>query len=169
MSFYLPTRRVPVGTDESGIQIAFKVRGASLTAVTELVQRFGPTLMSLYEKVNGIDNRQVVSRDPETGEPVYATTTAAEQQNMVQVLMADAPQLVATLISICSIDELTEEDARQLPAPVQVDALTKIGELTFATEDGLEKFLVAVSKVMNGFATAVTKVQSNPLDSGSGI
>ncbi len=58
-------------------------------------------------------------------------------------LVAKSPELVAKLITNCT-EGLPIELVRQMPAPVQVDAIRAIFDLTFEEHGGAKKFLGSV-------------------------
>lgn len=118
----LPTEQVEVpGGGE------FAVRGLSFVDVKSLLVKHSSELARLFAVVNGDGTADVNS--------VSNAAAAAGQ------LINESPALAAEAIALASGEDDVFEIALSLPFPVQVDALTKIGKLTFASEDSAKKFL----------------------------
>lgn len=82
-------------------------------------------------------------------------------------LVKQAPVLLGSIIA-CGCrqpDKAVAETITRLPFPVQLDALEKIGRLTFAAEGGAKKFLETVVTMMAG----ITEMQDSPPPSLSGL
>jgi hypothetical protein len=68
-----------------------------------------------------------------------------------------APDLAAKIIA-CGAGEPEEwQAAKALPITVQVDAIFKVGKLTFAGEGGLEKLMETVLATLSGVAALQNK------------
>lgn len=105
----------------------FTVRGLSFVDMKSLLVAHSAELSRLFDLVvagNG------------NGEIALTNMTEAAAQ-----FITEAPALAASVIALASDEEGVFEIVLNLPFPVQVDALTKIGKLTFATEDSAKKFL----------------------------
>jgi len=126
--------RLPTETVEVPGSGEFTVRGLSLVDTKPLVRKHAGELSSLFN---------LISNSQKSGEIDIedAALTAAR-------FLDQAPALMADIIAIASGEEDAFEAALQLPIPVQVDALTKIGRLTFASEGSVKKFLQTVIVMM---------------------
>ncbi|AOR76570.1 phage pre-tape measure protein [Novosphingobium resinovorum] len=145
LSFAPATVEVPGGE-------SFTVRGLSPDKVITLYNRHTGQLSALW------DSRENIT----------------EVQDLIVSLLSDAPDIMAELIAIASGSKVTDdfvepdtevnplgltdyerdvEAARSLPLPVQMEALLKIGELTFSSSMPPGKFLAVVIKLA-GKATA---------------
>ena len=117
-------------------EVAFKygtlyVRGVALEDVTMLVRDHLDELnkiFGLYDAAKGEDDQSVVV------------------SNAVQFainLVTKSPHMVTALIHSCT-EGLPLEKVRQIPAPVQIDAIRAIFDLTFEEHGGAKKFLGSV-------------------------
>jgi hypothetical protein len=70
----------------------------------------------------------------------------------VLALCSQAPGLVGSLITVASDETGNEAEAavRRLPFPVMVDALLKVGTLTFEESGGLGNFLATCGSLLKG-------------------
>lgn len=105
----------------------FTVRGVSLQDAAILVELYQEPIMKLVGKIQ------------EQGD-------AVNLEELARSAILDAPALAASLIAMAA-DEMDEEglaQAARLPIPVQLDAIFKIGELTFRTEGSLKKMVETV-------------------------
>lgn len=119
----------------------FTVRGLSLTDIMSLANRHYDVLASLFDQVAG--------RDP-------SSISLDDAGSMGATLLKSAPDVAAEVIAMAAgeCDEESIRIAKSLPFPAQVEALEKIGQQTFATEDDLKKAVAAVIRIMQG-ATGV--------------
>jgi hypothetical protein len=127
----LPTEKVEVpGGGE------FVVRGLSLIDARVLVRKYSAEMSDLFSLI--ADGKKAGAIDIEN-----AAATAAQ-------LIDISPSLVADAIATAGGDGSAEDFAKvlMLPIPVQVDALTKIGRLTFSSEGSVKKFLQTVISLM---------------------
>lgn len=130
----LPTSRVDIPGDEEQF---FEVRGLSFVDAKALLVKHSSELARLFDLVangNGADPLSVASAAASAGQ-----------------FISEAPALAAEVIAMATGEEDVFEMALALPFPVQVDALTKIGKLTFATEDSAKKFLQTVRSLIGTF------------------
>lgn len=168
--FYLPQRKVVVGTDETGEEIYFHVRGVNLEDLASLVERHGPSLVAIYDRFT--KRPEPSGYDPITGEEIYDSPDAMPGMNdTLTFVMKQSPGLAADIVAHASRGAVDMELARQLPATVQLEALMAIGELTFRSEDDLKKFLAAATQMLMGVskavAKAVTAVSQTPSGTGT--
>lgn len=128
----LPTEPVEVPGGGS-----FAVRGLSLTDMRALVTKYSSELAQLFE---------LFANDGSTDETRIgnAAATAAKFIN-------ESPAIAAEVIAIASGEHDVYEIVLLLPFPIQVDALTKIGKLTFASEDSAKKFLQTARSMIGLF------------------
>ena len=78
--------------------------------------------------------------------PVAGDATA----RFILTLAQDAPEMAAQVIAIAADEPDQGANARKLPFPVQVDALQKIGRLTFEEAGGVEGFVNALAALLAG-------------------
>ena len=153
LHFSVPTRTVtvPIPGKTQEEWPSFDVRGISLPDLSYLMQKHGATLATLYSKYAKGD----INIDDGMADDAVAA------------LVGELPDMFADVIARVSDGALDQSTAGNLPLPVQVDAVMSIGELTFAGEGALEKFLTAAAKMLDGLATVMAKANT-PLPSGSG-
>lgn len=139
-SIPLPRELVKVSGSEG-----FQVRGLSPDDIMRLFYRHRGQMSALFDQFAGSE-------------------AAAEggASALGQILYQGAPQVVAEAILLAAdvdpdADDFDAEIAhtRRFPAAVQLDALEKIGNLTFTSDMPLPKFLAVVLNALNG-ATAGT-------------
>ena len=153
LHFAVPVRTisVPEPGKEPADYSAFEVRGLTLQDLSHVMQKHGPTLAVLYAK--------------------YAKGDIRVDQGMsdaaISTLVTEVPELFASIVARASRGVVDPATAIELPLPVMTDAVMAIGQLTFAGEGALEKFLAAATNMLDGFATVVTKTLT-PTPSGSG-
>jgi len=120
------------------------VRGIAFNDVLKLVRIHGPDLVALWDRIQS------------GGDKIDVNDFGA----MAVAIFDQAPDVVADLILYaCDLgdgkklsgDEVTAAHAvaARLPAPVQLKALEKIGELTFG-DDGVGEFMETVIRVSGG-------------------
>lgn len=121
----------------------FSVRGISMQDAVILLNEFKDPIMKVVRQIQ------------QQGDSVDLEKVAIEAS-------IDAPGLIASLIAMAS-DEMTEEGivaANKLPLPVQIDAIFKIGELTFQTEGSLKKMFETVADWLRGASLAMESLSS---------
>lgn len=133
--------------------VQFAVRGLSPYDVATLYSRYQDEMANLFRRVMDKAN---------TDQTVDVET---------DVIMK-APELVAAAITLASsIDPADNETflkamstARQLPVGAQVDALEKIGGLTFTSDMPPGKFVRLIVEIMQGMTIAIrAQTNTNPL------
>ena len=134
----IPKREVLVGSDK------FTVSGVSADQVFGLYSRHREDLAVLFDNLSG-------------------RSQASDVLSSVEGIVTQFPIVIAEGIALASggrpETEHWEEEvaiARSLPLPIQVDALMKIGELTFSPEMPPKKFfalLVGLIQQLNGTTT----------------
>jgi hypothetical protein len=139
LSDFIPERR-PVLVNG---QALFSVEGLSLETLAVLVKTHLPDLEHVFD---------IIVKGERVDE------TFPEQLIRVSLgLATQAPGLVANIIAVASGEPINDElirTARRLPFPVQVDALTTIGSMTFEEVGGVKK---AAESLMSLLARLRTK------------
>lgn len=132
------------------------VRGVSLPDVVALVRNHGPVFSSLFSKVMAGDN---------------VSLSLAEIGAVGQELLTNAPEAAAEIIVLACDDVVDKESmniARRLPFPIQLEALEKIGRLTFSTEGALKKVVETVIRVAEGTSGKLAELNAPHSTNGSG-
>lgn len=116
---------------------SFSVTGLTLEHVALLVRTHLPDIERLFE----IGEEVIGGRKELTADDMTQVATAVAQE---------LPGFVASLITIAAGETTTEAlmAARRLPAPVQVDVLVAIGELTFTEVGGVKKALESITGLL---------------------
>jgi len=125
---YTPQRHeVPLGGENS-----ISVRGLALEDISRLIRHHLPDIESLFE--------------------LFSSGLAVKDQEMETLVVAivkDAPGFAANLIAL-ACDEPTEaKKAELIPFPLQVQAIQKIGDLTFAEVGGIKNGLESIAALLN--------------------
>ena len=122
LQFPKATIKVPGG--EADQEVSFTVRGLSLQDATIIFASYKPIIIELFNRFEKEGDAALVQ--------------------MIEEVIVESPGLIATIIA-CAADEMTDQDAianaLRLPLPVQMEALYKIGEMTFAVEGSLKKMV----------------------------
>lgn len=113
---------------------SFSVRGLSLDDVTALITKHLPDLDKLADLLAGKATQE---------------TAAMETMSLALKLVVEAPALVAQAIALAADEPDFAENARKLPLPVQIDAVKKIGRLTFEESGGAKKFFESLSGLVS--------------------
>lgn len=121
---------------------SFTVKGLSLEAISYLVQYHMPDLEAIFEMFQSVGNL-----DDENMRP------------FVTALVQNAPGLVANVIAVAADEPDNAKEAAMLPAPVQIDTLLKIGDLTFK-DIGLKKSLETVAALLSKAKPEITKLKA---------
>lgn len=155
----LPVEKVAVGGDN------FLVRGLSFTDITPIINRHFPVVAALFERFTA-DMQQNEGAD--FGEKIGSVG---------RVILEDAPQVLVEII-VAGLDEEDKDDVealhgmvRRLPMPAQMEALEKIGRLTFTSEAVVGKMVemvIAALETTTKTVSAVTKSPSGPGFGASG-
>ncbi len=130
----------------------FAVRGLNFEDITIIVRQNAAPLAVLFEKIQSGDTN----------------VSLEDAASIASSMAASAPEAVATIIALASepapsiawvVDPEDLEAARKLPFPVQIEALEKIGRLTFATEGGPKKVLETIIRVANGTSATIADLR----------
>lgn len=129
------------------------VRGLSLRDFIFLVSRHRAQFEELFAKV------MAPGFDPNK-----------EADAILQSLAASAPLLIAEVIAVGAGESGDAEAivvASKIPFPVQVDALEKIGLLTFESEGGLKKVVETVVRIIQSSSNQLEGLNALKIGSGS--
>jgi hypothetical protein len=113
---------------------SFSVRGLSLEDVSRLVNHHLPDIEALIDLIVG--DRDLASLDQ------------LQLQPLVVSLVGQAPGFVANLIALAADEPDGAKSAARLPAPVQIDVVMKIGEMTFSDVGGVGKGMERIAPLL---------------------
>lgn len=114
-----------------GREQSMEVQGLSLEHLAVLLREHMPDLDAVFDLFDGVENMP-----------------QGAGQQLAMTLISQAPGLVANVIALAANQPEHAEKAAMLPAPVQIDALMKIGELTFTEVGGVKKFLEHIAALL---------------------
>lgn len=123
---------------------SFAVRGLCFDDLAYLVRRHGAKLKKLFEDFT------------ERGE-----VTVEGIAMFALPLLEQAPEIAAELIACASGDKNDVGIAAKLPLPVQLDALEKLADLTFAAEGGPKKVLETVVRMAQGVSGLLATINAD--------
>lgn len=133
----------------------FAVRGLSLDDILALMFPHGDVLAQIFDKV--------AEKKADLGDEMIGEYAMG--------LVQSAPGVAAKIIVMACDESADDAEAMQiasrLPATVQLDALIKIGQLTFAAEGGLKKVVETVVMLAKGTTSLVEDLKALPNGSGS--
>lgn len=114
-------------------KVSFEVRGLSFIDLSSVVRTHYEDLESLFElyaadSASGAVTNLAIAR--------YATT-----------LIKEAPGLVAHIIALSADEPAMVDRAAKLPLLAQMDALQKIGKLTFEEIGGVKKMMAMIGQL----------------------
>lgn len=112
---------------------SFHVRGLALEDVSRLVNHHLPDLEALFDlftqtRVSELEDRQF--------------------ERLVMSIVQQAPGFAANVIALACDEPDSANEAASLPFPVQVQVLTKIGDLTFYDVGGLGKGMESIAALL---------------------
>lgn len=117
----------------NGGSFTFSVRGLSLQDVSRLVNHHLPDLEALFNLfargAGNLDDNKF--------------------ESLIMSLVSEAPGFAANLIALAADDPEGAEKAATLPFPTQVDAIMKIGDLTFVDVGGWGKGMERIAALLN--------------------
>lgn len=119
----------------------FEVRGISLPDVSLLIDLHEHLISNIAEKVR--NRKDLIGNDNEA----LANEAVID---LMSELIRESPLLVGHIISICSDEPDTYDQAMSLPITVQIDAMTKIAGLTFTDMASVKKLAADVMNMIRG-------------------
>jgi len=149
----IPTAEVPIPAagDQNEDQV-FVVRGINASDLSYLVGNHMTALSALYG--------QYV-----TGQISF---TKDRQEEALNLALEEVPGLLGALIERATDGVVDAQNALRLPFTVQFDAVVKTGELTFAGDDALGKFLTTLTKLMDAATNSMVQATASQILSRSG-
>lgn len=121
----------------------FAVRGLSLSDISYIVRghatELGILFTTISEKVQGGDDLDKATSD------------------IISLALETAPRLVADIVAVGAGEPTMGDKVVRLPFGTQIEALEKIGTLTFATEGGVGKVVETVIRVLNNMGQIKAK------------
>lgn len=142
---------IPAAGNQPEDQV-FVVRGINASDLAHLVGNHMTALSALYG--------QYV-----TGKISF---TPDRQEEAFNLALEEVPGLLGALIQRATDGVVRAEDALRLPFTVQFDAVVKTGELTFAGDDALGKFLTTLTKLMDAATNSMVQATASQILSRSG-
>lgn len=147
-----PREHVPFGGGGGGVW----VRGLSLDDLSRLVRTHFVDLEGLLRLY-----------DDQVASGPFPGLGSLGLDELVLTLCRDAPQFAATVLLLAAEeagDERAEAAIRTLPFPVLVDALAKVGRLTFEEAGGLGNFLATFAALLGRTLpqAAVDRLRASP-------
>lgn len=118
---------------------SFEVRGISLPDVSLLIDVHEHVISDIAEKVR--NRAELIGSD----NPVLVQEAMTD---LISEMIREAPSLVGNLIAICAEEEDAYSQAMKLPITVQLDALTKIANLTFTDMASIKKLVADVMRLV---------------------
>lgn len=144
LSEYTP-ERFDVKLSKGG---SFSVRGLSAEDFSSLLREHMPHIDQMFD----LYSKQT--------QDVFATGAA---EKLVMTVVKDFPQITAAVIALAADEPGTEDKARKLPLPVQIQAIHNIGRLTFEEVGGPKAFFASLKALMGGLAApAVKTLKAHP-------
>jgi hypothetical protein len=137
-SLVIPTLPVEVSGDEG-----FVVRGLTSVDLRVLMTTYASDMSEIFKLLAGGGNGLVAQSE--------------DAAAMVGTLIHRSPAICAMAIALASGEEDAFENALLLPFTVQVDAITKIAKLTFASEGSAKKFFQTVMNLIGSAKTGTKK------------
>ena len=120
---------------------SFSVEGLSLEHVSVLVREHLPDIEALFELFQTTEN-----------------IGGADLEPVIKAVISQAPGFAANVIALASGEPGSAPVAAKLPFPVQVEALMKIGDMTFNEVGGIKKSLELVTALLAKNKPMLTKM-----------
>lgn len=111
---------------------SFSVRGLSLEDVSRLVNHHLPDIEALFDLFTS----------------GRSLDTDTDLRPLVMSVVREAPGFAANLIALASDEPESAQQAATLPAPVQIDAIMKIGDMTFSEVGGIKKGMESIAALL---------------------
>ena len=122
----------------------FSVRGLSLEDLTYILQRHAVEVSQVIATIE--------AKKGEIGNDLIS--------EMAVGLIESAPGVAAEVIAVAAGEHDEVSKVRRLPFPVQMDALEKIGNLTFEVYGGVGKTLEAVIRLAKGTTSLLNSLST---------
>jgi hypothetical protein len=122
---------------------SIRVEGLSLEHVSLLIQHHLPDIEALIDLF--VNANQIAEGD-------FRKVAAA--------VVAQAPGFAANAIALAANEPDQAKQAARIPLPVQIEILTKIGDLTFAEVGGLGKAMETIVPLLANNKAMLTKMQA---------
>lgn len=132
---------IPVGDEPVSI------RGLRVSDISVLLEAHKAELFMVYELYNGAGDA-----------PTEESRNSRVLVEMTRVL----PDLVAAIIALAADEPDAVEQAKSLPFPTQIDALSKIAKMTFEEVGGLGNFFAVLSSLAAGIGVSPRGMQKSP-------
>lgn len=133
---YKPARHeIPLQGNEP-----LSIRGLSLEDISRLINHHLPDIEAIFDLFQKAD---IQSLDD------------SKFERLVKSVVAEAPGLAANLIALACDEPDAAENAAFIPFPVQVEAIKKIGDLTFVDVGGWGKGMESIAALLR--QTNITK------------
>lgn len=116
---------------------SFFVEGLTLDSISRLIQQHLPDLEAIFELFK---NAEKVEQ--------------ADLTNLATALVQAAPGLAANIIALGANEPDAAPNAAKLPAPLQIELILKIGDLTFKETGGVKKSMEMVVALLSSMKTA---------------
>lgn len=131
------------------------VRGLSLDDVLRIARSHGEAFIVLFDRLMGSEDLDL-----------DLDNTAA----IAELLAESAPAIAADLIAYAADEPEAAHIVRKFPFPAQVEALEKVGAITFAMEGGPKKLVGTVIRVLKGVRENLTDLrqQASGLEESGG-
>jgi len=129
---------------------AFTVRGLSADDFVTLMASHNAIMSTLFDRFVTESAVQKAGLELTGGK-----LKLGDMGNVVQEAVKMAPPLMADVIAHGAGEPELAKTARLLPTGCQIDALTKIMNLTLEAEGGMEKLVEMVATLANSLASAV--------------
>lgn len=127
----IPTKEIRIG------KTSISVRGLGFDDVAILISNNRKSLEQAIEMFGGSSDAQ------------------AAMASVATKLLIELPDLVAQVIA-CACDEPGEaKKVRRLSAPIQLEAILAIGQLTFEETGGVKKFAEQVADIFRSVTAAI--------------
>lgn len=118
---------------------SFEVRGISLPDVSLLIDVHEHVISIIAEKAR--NRAELIGSD----DPIMVQEAMTD---LISEMIREAPSLIGYVIAICADEEDSYNQALKLPVTVQIDALTKIANLTFTDMASIKKLAADVMRLV---------------------
>lgn len=147
--FVISTRTIAIGGDQK-----FSVRALGFDDIQHFLVARGSLVEQALDLLGGIKD------DADSADPEQMRAVGAK-------LLAALPDLAAEVIAVAADEPDTAPQARRLPAPVQLEALMAVYELTFSEPDSVKKFFDRLADLMKSIPRPKAVLQKTSIGSAS--